>query len=378
MPFAIAVWAAECVVDADIVTCKGALQLNLEEVVEKIVPLDQSAIEEAWIHWDSLCKPLRGFGKLEELVVQLAGIRRTSVPEIKKRAVVIMGADNGVVGEGVSQTGSEVTAQVLENMGDKISSVCVMSRLLNADVIPVNIGMNTDGKHPAIRNRSVRYGTGNIAKEPAMSRQECLKAIEEGIRIIGELKQEGYDLIITGEMGIGNTTTSSACASVILNKDPGEVTGRGAGLSSEGLKRKISVIRRALEVNHPDPQDAVDVMAKVGGLDIAGMTGCFLGAAYYQLPVLIDGFISGVSAYFAAQLCPVSKEYMYATHCGTEPAAEMILDALGLEPVLYAGMHLGEGAGAAAFLPLLDQALNVYYGLPVFAAGKVEAYEHLK
>ena len=260
-------------------------------------------MEEAWTHWDSLCKPLRGFGKLEELVVQLAGIRRRVDPEIKKRAVVIMGSDNGVVAEGVSQTGSEVTAQVLENMGDKISSVCVMARLLNADVIPINIGMNKDGKHPAIRNRAVRYGTGNIAREPAMSRQECLKAIEEGSHIVGELNQEGYDLIITGEMGIGNTTTSSACASVILGKDPREVTGRGAGLSSEGLDRKVSVIRRAIQVNRPDPKDALDVMAKVGGLDIAGMTGCFLGAAYHQLPVLIDGFVSEVSAYFAAQLC---------------------------------------------------------------------------
>lgn len=352
--------------------------MKIEEVIEGIVPADRSAMEEAWTHWDSLCKPLRGFGKLEELVVQLAGIRRRVDPEIKKRAVVIMGSDNGVVAEGVSQTGSEVTAQVLENMGDKISSVCVMARLLNADVIPINIGMNKDGKHPAIRNRAVRYGTGNIAREPAMSRQECLKAIEEGSHIVGELNQEGYDLIITGEMGIGNTTTSSACASVILGKDPREVTGRGAGLSSEGLDRKVSVIRRAIQFNRPDPKDALDVMAKVGGLDIAGMTGCFLGAAYHQLPVLIDGFVSEVSAYFAAQLCPVSKEYMYATHCSAEPASEMILRALELEPLLYAGMHLGEGTGAAAFLPLMDQALNVYYGLPVFEAGKVEAYEHLK
>ena len=350
--------------------------MRLEDILAGIQPADKEKMEEAWLHWDSLCKPLRGFGKLEEMVVQLAGIRRDASPRCEKRAVVIMGADNGVVEEGVSQTGSEVTAQVLENMGEKISSVCVMCRILNADVIPVNIGMNVDGKHPAVWNRAVRHGTGNIAKGPAMSREECVQAILEGIRTVGKLKEEGYDLVITGEMGIGNTTTSSACICALFGEEPEKVTGRGAGLSSEGLKRKIAAIRRALEVNHPDPEDPLDIISKVGGMDIAGMTGCFLGAAYYQLPVWIDGLISSVSALFAVMLCPVAREYMYATHCSAEPAGKLVMDALKMEPVLYAGMHLGEGTGAAAALPLLDQALNVYYGLPVFADGNVEAYEH--
>lgn len=352
--------------------------MKLSEVIEGIQPIDRAAQQAAWAHWDSRCKPLRGFGKLEDMVVQLAGIQGTAAPKCEKRAVVIMGADNGVVEEGVSQTGSEVTAQVLENMGDKMSSVCVMSRLLNADVIPVNIGVNVDGKHPAIRNCAVRHGTGNIAREAAMTEEECIRAIERGIAIVSELKEAGYDLIITGEMGIGNTTTSSACAAALFGKDPQEVTGRGAGLSSEGLARKVEVIRRALEVNHPDPSNPVDVIARVGGLDIAGMTGCFLGAAYYRLPVFIDGFISGISAYLASMLCPTAKEYMYATHCTAEPAGRMVMEALGMEPILYAGMHLGEGTGAAAVLPLLDQALNVYHNLPGFDAGKVETYEHLK
>lgn len=351
--------------------------MSMEEVISKIVPIDKESMEKAWTHWDSLCKPLRGFGKLEEMVVQLAGIRKTSEPKCEKRAIVIMGADNGVVEEGVSQTGSEVTAQVLENMGAKISSVCVMSRILNAEVIPVNIGVNTDGKHPAILNRAVRHGTGNIAKGPAMSREECIQAIEEGIRIVKELKEAEYDLIVTGEMGIGNTTTSSACAAVLFHKDPEFVTGRGAGLSSAGLSKKVEAIRRAIQVNHPDAADPVDVIAKVGGLDIAGMTGCFLGAAYYQLPILIDGFISSISAYLAFRLCPTAREYMYPTHCSAEPAGQMVMEALGLQPLLYAGMHLGEGTGAAAVLPLFDQALNVYYGIPSFAAGNVETYEHL-
>lgn len=349
---------------------------GLNEIVRAVKPIDKKAMESSWKHWDSLCKPLRGFGKLEEMVVWLAGIQGTPEPKCEKRAVVIMGADNGVVEEGVSQTGSEVTAQVLENMGNGMSSVCIMSRILNAQVFPVNIGMNVDAKHPRVQNRVVRYGTGNIAKGPAMTREECVQAIETGILVVQELNEQGYDLIVTGEMGIGNTTTSSACASVIFGKDPVEVTGRGAGLSSEGMVRKVNAIRKALEVNHPDKEDPVDVIAKVGGLDIAGMLGCFLGGAYCQLPVLIDGFISGISAYFAAQLCPTAKEYMYATHCTAEPAGIMIMEALGMEPILHAGMHLGEGTGAAAVLPLLDQALNVYYGIPSFAEGNVETYEH--
>ena len=352
--------------------------MDLGTVLEGVKPLDQKICQEAWNWWDTRCKPLRGFGRLEELVVQLAGIQRTVHPSCKKRAIVIMGADNGVVAEGVSQCGSEVTAQVLENMGQGITSVCRMAEFLGAQVFPVNIGMNVDGKSPLIRNCPVRYGTGNIVFEPAMTREECIRAIEEGIRIVGELKEQGYDLLLTGEMGIGNTTTSSACAAALFGKAPEEVTGRGAGLSSEGLERKVQVIRRALQVNQPDPSDPLDVIAKVGGLDIAGMTGCFLGAAYYQMPALIDGCFSGISALVAKGLCPAAGDYMIATHATAEPAGHLVMEALGMEPVLYAGMHLGEGTGAAAFLPLLDQALYVYETLPGFSQSNVEAYEHLK
>ncbi len=351
---------------------------ELSAVIKEILPGDTGAKEAAWQHWDGLCKPLRGFGKLEDMVVKLAGIQKTSRPSVSKRAVVIMGADNGVVKEGVSQTGSEVTAQVLENMGDKISSVCVMCKIIGADVIPVNIGVNTDGKHPAIINCPVRHGTGNIYTGPAMTREECITAIGRGIQIIGELKKRGYDLMIVGEMGIANTTTSAACVATAFDLEVESVTGRGAGLSSAGLRRKIEVVKHAIAVNQPDKTDPIDIISKVGGLDIAGMTGCFLGAAYYQVPAMIDGLISGISAYFAKMLCPASVDYMFATHCSAEPAAKVLMEALGLEPLLYAGMHLGEGTGAAATLPLLDQALNVYYGLPGWDAGNVEAYEHLE
>ena len=351
--------------------------MKLEEYIGQIRPFDQKAADAAWDWWDSLCKPLRGMGMLEEMIVQLAGIYGTEKIDGLNPVVVIMGADNGVVAEGVSQTGSEVTAQVLENMGDRISSVCIMSRVEGLEVIPVNIGMFTDGKHPRIWNRPVRYGTGNIAKEPAMTREEADRAIVTGIEVVKELCGQGYRMIITGEMGIGNTTPSSAIASVLLSKDPAEVTGRGAGLSSQALEHKIEVIRQAIAVNQPDKDDILDVVSKVGSLDIAGMIGCYIGGAVMGVPVLIDGFISSIAAYCAAKLSPACRPYMVATHCSAEPAGQMMLDALGMKAPIQAGMHLGEGTGAVTAYSLYKYALALYNGLPSFREAKVEQYQHL-
>ena len=351
--------------------------MKLEEYIGQIRPFDQKAADAAWDWWDSLCKPLRGMGMLEEMIVQLAGIYGTEKIDSLNPVVVIMGADNGVVAEGVSQTGSEVTAQVLENMGDRISSVCIMSRVEGLEVIPVNIGMFTDGKHPRIWNRPVRYGTGNIAKEPAMTREEADRAIVTGIEVVKELCGQGYRMIITGEMGIGNTTPSSAIASVLLSKDPAEVTGRGAGLSSQALEHKIEVIRQAIAINQPDKDDILDVVSKVGSLDIAGMIGCYIGGAVMGVPVLIDGFISSIAAYCAAKLCPACRPYMVATHCSAEPAGQMMLDALGMKAPIQAEMHLGEGTGAVTAYSLYKYALALYNGLPSFREAKVEQYQHL-
>ena len=351
--------------------------MKLEEYIGQIRPFNQKAADAAWDWWDSLCKPLRGMGMLEEMIVQLAGIYGTEKIDSLNPVVVIMGADNGVVAEGVSQTGSEVTAQVLENMGDRISSVCIMSRVEGLEVIPVNIGMFTDGKHPRIWNRPVRYGTGNIAKEPAMTREEADRAIVTGIEVVKELCGQGYRMIITGEMGIGNTTPSSAIASVLLSKDPAEVTGRGAGLSSQALEHKIEVIRQAIAVNQPDKDDILDVVSKVGSLDIAGMIGCYIGGAVMGVPVLIDGFISSIAAYCAAKLSPACRPYMVATHCSAEPAGQMMLDALGMKAPIQAGMHLGEGTGAVTAYSLYKYALALYNGLPSFREAKVDQYQHL-
>ena len=235
------------------------LEKELKQKMEEITPIDRQVMEAAWKNWDGLCKPLRGLGWLEEALVQIAGIMRDDRPHPDKRAVVIMGADNGVVKEGVTQTDQSVTMQVLENMGNDLSPACVMSHQAGCDMIPVNIGGLTDGVHPKIRNRVVRYGTGNIAKEPAMTREECVKAILTGIEIVKELKEEGYQLIVTGEMGIGNTTTSAACAAVLFGKDPADVTGRGAGLSSEGLNRKINGILGVRLIYGNRTSDGIDL-----------------------------------------------------------------------------------------------------------------------
>lgn len=352
--------------------------MKLEEYIEQIKPLDQEAMKEAWGRWDSRCKPLRGMGKLEEMLVQLAGIYGTSRPALEKTAVVIMGADNGVVAEGVSQTGSEVTAQVLENMGNRMSSVCIMAKSQGLEVIPVNIGMLTDGRHPRIWNRVVRYGTGNIAREAAMTREEAVKGILTGIETVRDLYEDGYRMIIVGEMGIGNTTPSSAMASVLLSQEVESMTGRGAGLSSQGLLRKIDVIKRAIALNQPDKEDVMDVLSKVGSLDIAGMAGCFIGAAVFRVPALIDGFISSVAAYVAVQLAPACRDFLVPTHCSAEPAGRLMLEALGMEAPIQAGMHLGEATGAVTAYSLYQYAFALYDGLPGWDDSKIEAYEHLK
>ena len=351
--------------------------MTLQEVLSSITPADQAACRAAEQHWDTVAKPLGSLGLLEQAVVRLAGIAGTPDVHIAKRAVVAMCADNGVVAEGVTQTGQEVTAVVAENMSRGDTSVCCMARLAGADVIPVDIGVATPVTGEHILQRNVRRGTANLAQGPAMTREECEQAILVGVDVVRSLKEQGYELLATGEMGIGNTTTSSAVASVLLQRPVEDMTGRGAGLSSDGLKRKIAAIRRGIALNQPDKHDPIDVVSKVGGLDIAGLMGVYLGGALYHIPVLLDGFISSVAALAAAMLCPNAKDYMMASHASDEPAGTTVLDALELKPLLYAGMRLGEGTGAVAVMPLLDMGLAVYREMATFEDTNIEAYQPL-
>ncbi len=352
--------------------------MTLEELKKEIRPLDETSMEQARKHWIKIAKPLFSLGKLEDAVIQMAGIKETPDYELKKKALVIMCADNGIVEEGVTQTGQEVTAMVADNFTKSSTSVCAMSKVAGVDLFPVDIGMAVDVPLVTVKEEKVAYGTRNFSKEPAMTREEVWQAIEIGIRKVEQLKEQGYEMIATGEMGIGNTTTSSAVASVLLSVAPEQVTGRGAGLSSAGLEKKISVIKDAIANYQPDKEDPVDVLSKVGGLDIAGLTGVFLGGALYRVPVVIDGFISSVAALCAARMVPVSKSYFLPSHVSKEPAGAMLLEALELSPLLTCNMSLGEGTGAVAVIPVLEMGLSVYREMTTFEKAKIEQYEVLK
>lgn len=340
--------------------------------MQKIRPVDAAAMAAAKQHWDGLGKPLGSLGRLEKALIQIAGIQRTGDVHIDRKALVIMCADNGVVEEGVTQCGQEVTATVAENFLDEKSCVAIMCRRAGTKICPVDIGMAVDT--PRVEKRKIAYGTKNMAKEPAMTREQAVQALEVGIHMVEELKEKGYGIIATGEMGIGNTTTSSAVTAVLLEQDPAKVTGRGAGLSGTGLKKKISVIRDAIALHKPKKEDPIDVLAKVGGLDIAGMAGVFLGGAACRIPVVADGFISCVAALCAIRICPAVKDYVITSHKSKEPATMMILEALDIPVFLDCDMCLGEGTGAVTIYPILDMALAVYGGMCTFSDNQMENY----
>lgn len=350
--------------------------MTLNEAVKKIRPLDEKAIEGAKKRWDSIAKPLHSLGELENMLIQIAGITGTPDVRVEKKAVVAMCADNGVVEEGVTQTGQEVTAIVAENFLNGATTCCVMCRQCGAELFPVDVGMVVDTK--VRTDLKVAYGTKNMTKEPAMTREQAIKGIEAGIVMAQELKEKGYQVLATGEMGIGNTTTSSAVASVLLGKPVEDMTGRGAGLSGEGLVKKINAIRKAIALNNPDRSDVIDVLAKVGGYDIAGMAGVYIGGAALGMPIVMDGFISCVAALVAVKICPQISDYIIASHVSKEPAAHMILKELDKEAVIHAGMCLGEGTGAVTLFPLIDLSCAVYNSMSTFGDINVEQYEELK
>lgn len=349
-------------------------ETDLEQVIRQIRPLDEHAMEQAKKQWNSIAKPLHSLGKLEEHIIRIAGITGDPDVKIEEKALIVMCADNGVVEEGVTQTRQEVTAIVAENFLSGETSAAIMCKKAGARILPIDIGMAGKTKVP---DHKVACGTRNFAKEPAMTREQALQSILTGVRIVEEQKRAGVELLATGEMGIGNTTTSSAVLAAFLQIDPEKVTGRGAGLTSAGLSRKIQVIRQALVLHKPDVNDPVDVLAKVGGFDIGGLAGVYLGAAKMRLPVLIDGFISGTAALLACRLCPEAKEYMIASHKSKEPGMQILLKALGLSASLDCDMCLGEGTGAVAFFPVLDMAAAVYRQMSTFADIQVEEYQEL-
>ena len=349
------------------------MKINNKEY--KITPVDKKAEALCQKRWDSIAKPLHSLGKMEDYLVQTAGIIGDANVKFDKKALIVMCADNGVVAEGVTQSEQNVTAIVSENFLSDKATAAILCRQTGAEIFPIDIGIAVDTK---LENHKIAYGTRNMAKESAMTREEAERAMEVGIQKVAELAGKGYKIIATGEMGIGNTTTSSALASYFLNEDVEKMTGRGAGLTSKALEKKIAVVRKAIEDYSPSFTDAVDALAALGGFDIAGLAGVFIGGAIYHIPIVMDGFISTTAALTATRICPECADYIMASHVSREPAAEKILEALGKEAALHCDMCLGEGTGAVTLFPILDLAVEIYEQMSTFEDIDIEAYVELK
>ena len=350
--------------------------MNLKDVLSCIKPVDAEAARACIARFDQVAKPVGSLGKLEELLSRIAAVTGSVEIDIARKAVIVFCADNGAVRRGVAQGDHEVTTAVAVILGSGKASVTVMAKSCGADVFAVDIGMVDTVA--GLRDCKLMRGTDDITEGPAMRRETAEKAIEIGIESVKELKGKGFHLIATGEAGIGNTTTSSAVCSVLLNRPAHEVTGRGAGLDDAGLCRKLAAIEKAIHVNQPDPLDPldpVDVLSKLGGLDIAALTGVFLGGALHRIPIVMDGFISGTAALLAVRLCSDVARYILPSHDSGEPGARFLMEALGFSPIIQAGMRLGEGTGAVALFPLLDMALAVYHEAATFADIRVDQYK---
>lgn len=346
--------------------------MDLQGYLSVIRPADRGAMAACQARWDGVAKPVGSLGKFEDLLVRVAGATGSPDMDLGRKAVLVFCADNGVLAQGVAQSDHTVTTAIARSLAAGTASVSVMANAAGAEVIPVDVGMidTVSGLRPC----KLAPGTGDISQGPAMTRAQAEAAIEVGLRLVEEQKAAGVRLLAAGEAGIGNTTTASAVVSALLGLDPARVTGRGSGLTDEGLRRKEAAIRQALAVNRPDPADPVAVLASVGGFDLAAMTGAFLGGAVHRLPVVADGFLSSAAALCAVRLCPAAADYILPSHVSAEPAGRLVLEALGFDPVLHAEMRLGEGTGAVALFPLLDLAAAVYESAASFGDIQVEPY----
>lgn len=341
------------------------------ERIGEIRGLDQSAIEAAKLHISNLTVPPGSLGKLEAMALQLAGITGKVQPSFKHREVVIMAGDHGVCEEGISAFPQEVTPQMIHNFLAGGAAVNVLARQAGAEVVCVDIGVGSDISHPDLLTHKIRYGTANMAQGPAMSYEEAIQSILVGVKVVEDAVKRGVQLFITGEMGIGNTTASSAVICALSNIPAADAVGRGTGIDDSRLQHKISIVEKALKVNAPDPLDPVDVLAKVGGLEIGGLVGVILGAAVHGCPVIIDGFISSAAALLAKAICPASANYMMVSHASHEQGHRRLLEELNLRPVLELDLRIGEGTGGVLCLHLVDAACRIVSEMATFESAGV-------
>jgi len=345
---------------------------KLERTIRQIKPLDRDAMRQAQARQDTLTKPQGSLGRLEELSIQVAGITGQARPRTGDKVIVTMAGDHGVVAEGVSAYPSEVTAQMVYNFLRGGAGINVLACHVGARVVIVDMGVAGELKpHPDLVNHKVAFGTRNMARGPAMSHAQAIQAIEGGIEVVEQELAKGMDIVGIGDMGIGNTTSASAITAAITGAPVAEVTGRGTGIDDERLQHKIEVIEQALALNQPDPDDPLDVLAKVGGFEIGGIAGVAIGAAAHRIPVVLDGFISGAGALIAAELAPQVKDYMIAAHCSVEIGHRWILDRLGLTPLFDLGLRLGEGTGAALGISIVEAAVKILNEMATFGQAGV-------
>ena len=341
----------------------------MDHLLDKVQPLDVFAMEQARQRQAQLAKPPGSLGRLEELSVQLAGITGRVHNRISRKHLLVFAADNGVVEEGVSSAPQSVTLMQTINLTRHKTGASTLCRHFGCEITVCDVGVNADIRDPKVLNRKIAYGTNNIAKGPAMTREQALQAIHTGMELAENTEA---DVLGVGEMGIGNTTTSSAVLAVLLGADVEAVTGRGGGITDAGFWKKKQVIKAAIEENRPDAGDVVDILAKVGGFDIAAMCGAFLGAAAARRPVVIDGFISAVAALCAYKLCPNVKGYLIPSHASYEIGYTLAMDAMGLEPMLLLGMRLGEGSGCPLAFEILEAACAVINDMATFEQAGID------
>ncbi len=349
---------------------------KMNQALAEIKPLDKEAMDEARKRQDNLTKPQGSLGQFEALSIQVAGMKGNPRPRITHKVIFTLAADHGVTKEGVSAYPSEVTPQMVYNFLRGGAAINVLARHIGARVVIADLGVASVLKpHPDLKAKKVAMGTQDMAKGPAMSKEEAIRSIEAGMELVEEELPKGMDILGTGDMGIGNTTASSAITAALTGADVAVITGRGTGVDDKGWEKKVKVIQQALKLNRPDPKDAIDVLAKVGGLEIGGIAGVILAGAKHRIPVVLDGFISGAAALIAASLSPQVKPFLIASHQSVEEGHRFILDHLGLKPLLNLGLRLGEGTGAALGISLAEASLKILDEMATFSEAGVSEKE---